>query len=64
VLCSTLPNEEFLYYEEITECRKDMQNKLIEVTIELGMNIDLLCYITFLLEKLMKTDLKYCIFNR
>jgi hypothetical protein len=24
VLCSTLPNEEFLFFDEISECRKNM----------------------------------------
>jgi hypothetical protein len=64
VLCSTLPNEEFLYFEEISECRKDMYRKLLELTIKIGMNNVLLCYTGFLLENLLKTEMKYYIFNR
>jgi hypothetical protein len=29
VLCSTLPNEDFLFFDEIQECRKNMYHKLL-----------------------------------
>jgi hypothetical protein len=64
VLCSTLPNEDFLFFDEIQECRKNMYHKLLELTIKMGLNNVLLCYTAFLLEKLQKTTLKYYIFNR
>jgi hypothetical protein len=64
VLCSTLPNEGFLFFDEISECRKNMYHKLLELTIKMGFNNVLLCYTAFLLEKLQKTNLKYYVFNR
>jgi hypothetical protein len=63
VLCSTLHNEDFLFFDEISECRKNMYHKLLELTIKMGLNNVLLCYTAFLLEKLQKNNLKYCIFN-
>jgi hypothetical protein len=50
-LCSTLPNEEYLFFDEISECRKNMYHKLVELTIKMGMNNVLLGYTAFLLEK-------------
>jgi hypothetical protein len=39
VLCSTLPNEEFLFFDEISECRKNIYHKLVELTIKMGLEI-------------------------
>jgi hypothetical protein len=62
--CSFLPNQELLFFDKISECRKNMYYKVVELTIKMGLNNVLLCYTTFFLEKLQKTNLKYYIFNR